>query len=139
MLTRALLALLVISCAVWPASAEDTKVVALGLSDRVVTEAELADGAEIATPRFNTPGVAYVLIANAKKGDEVRLDLKHGDASLMHNIETLDADKARFLLLAGKGGVPTGGWPEGTYTAAVKVTRDGKPVIEQASEPAEFK
>ena len=45
MLTRALLALLVISCAMWPASAEDTKVVALGLADHAVTEAELAAAA----------------------------------------------------------------------------------------------
>jgi hypothetical protein len=34
--------------------------------------------------------------------------------------------------------VPAGGWPDGTYTAAVKVTRDGKAVIEQSSEPVAF-
>jgi hypothetical protein len=138
MLTRALLALLLFSCAIWPAAAEDTKVVALGLADHVVTEAELAEGAALAAPRFNTAGVAYALIGNAKKGDEVRVDLMHGDKSLMHNVETLGEDKAQFLLLAGKRGVPAGGWPEGTYTAAVKVTRDGKPVIEQASKPVPF-
>ena len=138
MLTRALLALLLFSSAVFPASAEDTKVVALGLADHVVTEAELAEGAALAVPRFNSPGVAYVLLGNAKKGDEVRIDLKKGDASLMHSVETLGEDKAQFLLLAGKRGVPAGGWPEGTYTAVVKVTRDGKPVIEQTSEPVAF-
>jgi hypothetical protein len=138
MLTRALLALLVVSCAIWPASAEETKVVALGLADHVVTEAELAEGATLAVPRFNTAGVAYALIGNAKKGDEVRVELKHGGAALMHNVETLGEDKAQFLLLAGKRGVPTGGWPEGTYTAAVKVTRDGKAVIEQESKPVAF-
>jgi hypothetical protein len=138
MLTRALLALLLFSCAIWPAAAEDTKVVALGVADRVVTEADIAGGAAIAVPRFNTPGVAYVLLGNAKKGDEVRVDLKKGDASLMHSVETLGEDKATFLLLAGKRGVPTGGWPEGTYTAAVKVTRDGEPVIEQSSKPVAF-
>jgi hypothetical protein len=138
MLTRALLALLLFSCAIWPAAAEDTKVVALGVADRVVTEADIAGGAAIAVPRFNTPGVAYVLLGNAKKGDEVRVDLKKGDASLMQSVETLGEDKATFLLLAGKRGVPTGGWPEGTYTAAVKVTRDGEPVIEQSSKPVAF-
>ena len=138
MLTRALLALLLISCAILPASAEDTKVVALGLADRIVTEAELAAGAALAVPRFNSPGVAYALIGNAKKGDTVQVDLKKGDKSLMHNVETLGEDKATFLLLAGKRGVPAGGWPEGTYTAVVKVTRDGKPVIEQESEPVPF-
>ncbi len=79
-----------------------------------------------------------MLLGNAKKGDEVRVDLKKGDESLMHNVETLGEDKATFLLLAGKRGVPAGGWPEGTYTAAVKVTRDGKPVIEQSSKPVAF-
>jgi hypothetical protein len=45
MLTRALLVLLVLSGAIWPAAAEDTKVVALGVANHVVTEAELAGGA----------------------------------------------------------------------------------------------
>ena len=138
MLTRALLALLVISCAMWPASAEDTKVVALGLADHAVAEAELAEGATLAPPRFNTGGVAYVLLGNAKKGDEVRIELRHGGTSLMHNAGTLGEDKAQVLLLAGKRGVPAGGWPEGTYTAAVKVTREGKPVLEQESKPIAF-
>ena len=138
MLTRALLVLLVVSGAIWPAAAEDTKVVALGVANHVVTEAELAGGAAVAIPRFNTPGIAYVLLANAKKGDTVQLDLKQGDKSLMYNVETLGEDKAQFLLLAGKRGVPAGGWPDGTYTAAVKVTRDGKVVIEQSSEPVAF-
>lgn len=136
MLTRALLALLLISCAVWPASASETKVVALGLTDHQVTEAELTGGEAPKVPRFNTPGIAYALVANVKKGDEVRVDLMNDKASLMHNIETLDADKATFLIQAGKLSVPAGGWPEGTYTALVKVTRDGKVVIEQDSDPA---
>ena len=113
MLTRALLALLLFSCAIWPAVGEDTKVVALGVADRIVTEAELAGGAVVAVPRFNTPGIAYALLANAKKGDTVHVELKQGDKSLMHNVETLGEDKAQFLLLAGKRGVPAGGWPEG--------------------------
>ena len=46
---------------------------------------------------------------------------------LLTNSETLAEDKAKFLLQAGKRGVPAGGWPEGTYHAAVKITRDGKP------------
>ncbi|MEZ0283298.1 hypothetical protein [Methyloceanibacter sp.] len=138
MLTRALLVLLMVSGAIWPAAAEDTKVVALGVANHVVTEAELAGGAAVPIPRFNTPGIAYVLLATAKKGDTVQLDLKQGDKSLMHNVETLGEDKAQVLLLTGKRGVPAGGWPDGTYTAAVKVTRDGKAVIEQSSEPVAF-
>jgi hypothetical protein len=139
MLTRALLALLVFSCAIFPVSAEDTKVVALGLTDHPVTEAELAKGEALAVPRFNSPGVAHALIANAKKGDTVEVNLMKDKTSLMHNAETLDADKATFLIQAGKTGVPAGGWPHGAYTAKVKVTRDGNAVIEQSSEPVAFK
>jgi hypothetical protein len=42
------------------------------------------------------------------------------------------------LLQAGKRGVPAGGWPEGTYSARLKVTRDGKTLIEQSSKPVAF-
>lgn len=138
MLTRVLLALVLISCAVAPSAAEETKVVTLGLTDHEVNEAEVAQGAALPVPRFNTPGVAYALIADVKHGDTVKVALKKDGAQLMHNTETLAENKATFLLQAGKRGVPAGGWPEGSYTAAVKVTRDGKVVVEQESEPKAF-
>jgi hypothetical protein len=56
----------------------------------------------------------------------------------MHNTETLAEDKASVLLLAGKAGVPAGGWPDGQYLATLKITRDGKPLIEQHIEPIAF-
>jgi len=62
----------------------------------------------------------------------------NGDTPLLHNTETLAEDKASFLLQAGKRGVPAGGWPEGTYHAAVKIIRDGKPMIEETSKPMAF-
>jgi hypothetical protein len=34
--------------------------------------------------------------------------------------------------------VPAGGWPEGQYHAALKVTRDGKPLLEQTTAPIPF-
>lgn len=140
MLTRALLILVLIggSLALSDGVRAETKILALGLSDHPVTEAELANGKTPPIPNFNTPGVAYVLVGNVKKGDtvEVRLSLK--GTSLHHNIETADADKATLLLQAGKGGVPTGGWPDGTYQAEVKITRDGKTLIEEKSAPTTF-
>jgi hypothetical protein len=138
MLTRALFALAMICGVAAAASAEETKVLALGLADHAVTEAELAKGDAPPVPRFNSPGVAYALVANLKKGDVVEVALIKDDKPLMHNTETLTEDRASVLLQAGKGGVPAGGWPEGQYHAALKVTRDGKPVIERSIEPVAF-
>jgi hypothetical protein len=136
MLTRVLLVLALI-CGAVPAQAGDATVVALGLADHEVTEAELAKGTP-PVPRFNSPGVAYALVANVKKGDVVEIALVKGDQFLMHNTETLAEDQAKFLLQAGKRGVPAGGWPEGSYHAALKIARDGKTLIEQASTPIPF-
>jgi hypothetical protein len=138
MLTRVLLVFALICGMGSAAMAEEAKVVALGLGDRAVTEEELAKGETPPVPRFKSPGVAYVLAANLKKGDILEIALVKDGKPLMHNTETLGEDKAQSLLQAGKQAVPTGGWPEGSYQASVKVTRDGKPIIEQASAPIPF-
>jgi hypothetical protein len=138
MLTRVLFALALICGTAAAASAEEAKVLALGLADHAVTEEELAKGEAPPVPRFNSPGVAYALVSNLRKGDVVEVALMKGDESLLHNTETLGEDQARVLLQAGKRGVPAGGWPEGSYQAALKVTRDGKPLIEQTSAPIAF-
>ena len=44
----------------------------------------------------------------------------------------------KFSMQAGKRGVPAGGWPEGSYSAKVTITRDGKTLIEQSSKPVAF-
>ncbi len=82
--------------------------------------------------------MAYVWAANVKKGDSVEITLNNGDTPLLRNTETLAEDKVSFLLQAGKRGVPAGGWPEGTYHAEVKITRDGKPVISETTKPIAF-
>jgi hypothetical protein len=138
MLTRALFALALICGTAAAAQAAETKVVALGLADHEVTQEELATGETPPAPRFNTPAVAYVLAAGLKKGDTVETALVNGDKPLLQNSETLAEDKATYLLQAGKRGVPAGGWPEGSYHAALKITRDGKPLIEQTSAPIPF-
>jgi hypothetical protein len=138
MLTRVLFALVMICGMAVAGSAEDAKVLALGITDHEVTEAELDKGDALPAPHFNTPAVAYVLAANVKKGDIVEISLDLGDKPLLRNTQTLAEDQARLLLQAGKRGVPVGGWPEGTYHAELKITRDGKPLISESSKPIPF-
>ena len=137
MLTRVLFALVLVVAYI-PAWAEDAKVLALGLADHEVTQEELDKGTALAAPRFNTPAIAYTSIANLKKGDVVEIMLVNDDRPLLHSTETLTEDQTKYLLQAGKRGVPAGGWPEGSYHAALTVTRDGKPLIEQSSAPIPF-
>lgn len=138
MLTRVLFAILMLVGIAGHASAQETKVVALGLSDRPVTQDDLTSGAEFAAPKFNTAGVAYVLVAHAKKGDAVEVHLIKDGESLMRNVRELEADEAGVFLQAGKGGVPAGGWPEGAYSAQVKITRGGETIAEQKTDPIPF-
>ncbi|WP_158007862.1 hypothetical protein [Methyloceanibacter marginalis] len=56
----------------------------------------------------------------------------------MHNVRELDADEDGVLVLAGKTGVPAGGWPAGKYTAKVEVIRGGEALAEQESEAIPF-
>lgn len=138
MLTRVLFVVAMLAGLAAPALAEDAKLLGLGITDHKVTEAEIVKGEALAAPKFNTPAVAYALVSGLKKGDAVELHFNNEGRSLMQNAETLTEDKPTVLLLAGKGGVPAGGWPEGAYTASVKVTRDGKVLIEEASKPIPF-
>jgi hypothetical protein len=139
MLTRALFVLMLMcgmtASAAW---AQETTLVVLGLTDHEATQEELDKGAKLPVPHFNTAGVAYVLVANVKKGDTVEITLNNGDTPLLRNTETLAEDKVSLLLQAGKRGVPAGGWPEGAYHAEVKIIRDGKPIIEETSKPMTF-
>lgn len=138
MLTRALFALALICGMAATAAAEDTKVLALGIADHEATTAELETGAAVPAPHFNTAAIAYGLVVGLKKGDTIEIALVNEDRSLLHNTQTLAEDQARFLLEAGKRGVPAGGWPEGSYHAKVTITRDGKTLVEQSSKPIVF-
>jgi hypothetical protein len=138
MLTRVLFALVLLGGMATAVAAEETKVLALGITDHEVTQQELDKGDALPVPHFNTPAVAHVLAGNLKKGDIVDISLNLGDKSLLHNTQELAEDQAKLLLQAGKRGVPAGGWPEGNYHAELKITRDGKPVLTEASKPMTF-
>jgi len=138
MLTRVLFAVVLTLAATSAARAQDTVVVALGIADHKVAEDELAKGDAPATPKFNTPGVAYGWVAHPKKGDAIEVTLLKDGETLMTNIREVDSDESDVLLQAGKTGVPAGGWPAGQYTAKVKVTRGGETIAEQESEAIPF-
>ena len=138
MLTRALFALALICGMAATAAAQDAKVLALGITDHEATTAELETGAAVPAPHFNTAAIAYGLAAGLKKGDIVEIALVNGETPLLRNTATLAEDQGRFLLQAGKRGVPAGGWPEGTYHAKLTITRDGKTLIDQSSQPTVF-
>ncbi|MGI8724494.1 MAG: hypothetical protein ACR2J1_03850 [Methyloceanibacter sp.] len=120
------------------AGAAGPYLITMGITQKEVTPEELESDAGLPAPKFNTGAIAYVLASNLKKGDTVEVTLNNGDTPLLRNTETLAEDKAKFLLQAGKRGVPAGGWPEGTYLASVKITRDGKTVMEEKTEPMAF-
>src|SRR6476661_3608692 len=130
MLTRVLFAVVLMCGMASASSAEDVKVLALGITTHEVTQAELETGGALSAPHFNTPAIAYVLATNLKKGDVVEIALANG--------ETLAEDQARYLLQAGKRSMPAGGWPEGSYQATLKITRDGKPLVVDRSKPVPF-
>jgi hypothetical protein len=117
---------------------EAAKLLAFGLTDHEVTAEELEKGTPLRAPGFNTPAMAYVWAANLKQGDVVEIALRSGEKLVVRNEVTLDGDKPKYLLLAGKRGVPPGGWPEGTYHAALKITRDGIPLINETTKPIEL-
>jgi hypothetical protein len=138
MLTRALLALALICGTAGGVSAGETKVFKLGLADHEVAQEELGQGTP-SVPRFNTPAIAYALAADLKKGDTVEVTLANTEKPLLTNTETLAEDQASYLLQAGKRGVPAGGWPsEWSYFAKVTITRDGKTLVEQQTDPIPF-
>ena len=138
MLTRVVFALILGLGLAAGAAAEEVTVLALGLADHEVGPEELETGTAPPVPRFNSPGIAYVLTGGLKKGDVVEVTLAKDGQPLLSNSETLAEAKERHLLQAGKTGVPAGGWPDGKYQAHVKITRDGKTLIEQDSAPIPF-
>jgi hypothetical protein len=138
MLTRALFAAALICGTAAVCSAQETTVVAVGLADHKLADDELQSGATPATPKFNTAGVAYALVAHARKGDAIEVTLTKDGEPLMRNVREIEADEPGVLVQAGKTGVPAGGWPEGSYTASVKITRAGKTLAEQESDAVPF-
>ncbi len=135
MLTRVLLALAILVGSAASAWAAEPTIAALGLTDHATSEEEAATPDALAKPNSKTGGVAYVLVEGVEDGDRVTVRLMNEDASLMHNVVTVEGGAERVFLQAGKTGVPAGGWPEGEYSAKVEVVRGGDMVLEKSSEP----
>ena len=109
-------------------SYQPVTLLAIGLTDRAITLGELEAGAPLIAPSRNTSVVAYMWAINLQKGDVVDIELRHGGNVVVKNSERAERNKAQFMLFAGKK-PPPGGWAEGTYTSAVQVIREGKPVL----------
>ena len=122
--------------ALWAGSANSAlayqrgSLLAVGLSDHVITVGELEVGAPLATP-YRTPIVAYLWAINLQRGDLVAIELNNEGQMVASNSKMLERNKAQFMLLVGRR-VPSQGWPEGTYTAIAKVTRGGVEVINES-------
>ncbi|GFO80447.1 MAG: hypothetical protein A49_00740 [Methyloceanibacter sp.] len=142
MLTRVTFALLVLVLGASLAFAEDaqpeTTILSLGLTDRKVDKTDLMKRMILPVPRYDTGGIAYGWVAHAKKGDHVEVHLRKDGTSLVHNLRDVTEDDTDVLLMAGKTGVPAGGWPKGQYTAKVTVTRGGETIAEQETDPIPF-
>ncbi|HWM31698.1 MAG TPA: M23 family metallopeptidase [Methyloceanibacter sp.] len=109
----------------------------LGLAGQVIELAALETGEKLAPPARDAPLVAYMWAINLRGGDVIELKLKRGDEVVADNTVTLDRNKAQYMLFAGKK-TPQGGWPKGSYSGTVTVTRDGKPAISETTKPLVF-
>ena len=118
----------------WSASAfkafayQPGTLLAIGFTDRAVTLEALEAGAPLAVPSRHTPVIAYLWAINLQKGDMVAIEVRYGGKLVVESSKTLERNKAQLMLFAGKK-PPPGGWLEGTYTSAVEIIRDGKPVV----------
>lgn len=84
-----------------------------------------------ATPQADWPAlVAYAWSINLLKGDDISITLIGPEGEIAAHTETLDRNKAQYLVMAGKKR-PEAGWPTGAYEARVKVTNAGKIRIEK--------
>ena len=110
---------------------------ALGLADHAVTEEELAKGETPPVPRFNTPGVAYVW-RQSQEGRHRRDRARQGRQAADAQHRDAQRGQGEPCCRPASEAVPAGGWPEGEYQASLKITRDGKTLIEQATDPIPF-
>jgi murein DD-endopeptidase MepM/ murein hydrolase activator NlpD len=83
-----------------------------------------------ARPSRTTPLVAFVQAIGLEAGDVPRLVLTGPDGKTLAQSrqKPLDHDKAQYLLFAGRGHVPPGGWPAGEYRATYQIVRQGRAV-----------
>jgi hypothetical protein len=118
----------------WSASASSAlayqrgTLLVIGFTDHAITLEELVAGPPLAEPSRETPVVAYLWAINLREGDVVDVEITYGGKVVVKNSERLKRNKAQFMLFAGKK-APSDGWLQGTYVAAAKVIRDGRPVF----------
>src|SRR5690606_14260203 len=108
-----------------------------GFAGKALTMADIESGdAESTTLDADSPAlVAFMRAINLRAGDVQRLVVTGpGGSSFAENSPVpLDANKAQYLLFAGKKR-SVSGWPRGLYRGTYSVTRNGAVVAEQTFE-----
>ena len=75
---------------------------ALGIADHEVTQAEIEKGEALQCAAFQLAGHSLCLAANLKKGDIVEIALSKTDEALLHQRETLAEDQATLSAASGQ-------------------------------------
>lgn len=68
--------------------------------------------------------VLWAYVFGGKPGDTVAFDINGPQGLTFQNETTLERQQAELFRASGKRGPPQG-WPEGTYTGTVRLSRDG--------------
>jgi hypothetical protein len=87
------------------------------------------DGVEaggVARPGAATPLVAYARLIGLEAGDSVELAMTgpRGEVLVQNQLAPLTSAKDQYIAYVGKK-APAGGWPQGAYSAEVRVRRAG--------------
>ena len=89
--------------------------------------ADAIDARAVAPAAASTGLVAYARLIGLEAGDilDLRVTGPDGRQIAVGSSAPMDHDKAWWLIQAGQGKPPAGGWPHGAYTAELAVRRAG--------------
>ncbi len=106
----------------------------LGWADGPVSAEQLDQGSLTSfMPALKAPAlVGYGRLINLKEADELTLAVSGPSGEVAKNKQTLDHDKAQYVLFAGKK--IHADWKAGTYKVKIEVLRVGKTILSQASD-----
>jgi len=115
----------------------DREILNLGFAD-IAPTMELIESGEVLK---HAPGsqsdalAAYVRAIGLKKGDQQILTVRNPDGAIVSEYlaPALESDKAQYFVASGRKRKEAA-WPEGTYAAIYRVTRDDNELLRKAFE-----